>query len=195
NPTVPKEVIEEAYETDPASAAAEFGAEFRSDVETFISREVVDAAVVPGRHELDRAAGIQYVAFVDPSGGSSDSMTLAIAHRDKDGHGILDAIRERRPPFSPEAVVSEFSVVLKSYGIIKVSGDHYAGEWPRERFREHGIQYEPSERTKSAIYQESLPLLNSGKVELLDHQRLVSQICGLERRTARGGKDSIDHAP
>ena len=25
--------------------------------------------------------------------------------------------------------------------------------------------------------------------------RLVSQICGLERRTSRAGKDSIDHGP
>ena len=25
--------------------------------------------------------------------------------------------------------------------------------------------------------------------------RLVNQLCGLERRTARSGKDSIDHAP
>jgi hypothetical protein len=25
--------------------------------------------------------------------------------------------------------------------------------------------------------------------------RLVSQLCGLERRTARGGRDSIDHPP
>ena len=40
-----------------------------------------------------------------------------------------------------------------------------------------------------------LPLLNSGKIELVDHPRLVSQLCGLERRTARGGRDSIDHAP
>jgi hypothetical protein len=32
-------------------------------------------------------------------------------------------------------------------------------------------------------------------VELLDIARLASQFCGLERRTARGGRDSIDHAP
>jgi hypothetical protein len=38
-------------------------------------------------------------------------------------------------------------------------------------------------------------LLNSGRVELLDHKRLVAQLCGLERRTARGGRDSIDHPP
>jgi hypothetical protein len=30
---------------------------------------------------------------------------------------------------------------------------------------------------------------------LLDHPRLINQICGLERRTARGGRDSIDHSP
>jgi hypothetical protein len=40
-----------------------------------------------------------------------------------------------------------------------------------------------------------LPILTSGKVELLDNHRLIQQLAGLERRTARGGKDSIDHAP
>jgi hypothetical protein len=32
-------------------------------------------------------------------------------------------------------------------------------------------------------------------VALLDSDRLVQQLMSLERRTARGGKDSIDHAP
>jgi hypothetical protein len=30
---------------------------------------------------------------------------------------------------------------------------------------------------------------------LLDNERLTNQLCNLERRTARGGKDSIDHPP
>jgi len=122
-------------------------------------------------------------------------MTLAVAHRDKDGCGILDAVRERRPPFSPESVVGEFAQLLKSYRIHKVVGDRYAGEWPRERFRVAGITYEQAEKPKSDQYRDLLPLLNSGKVELLDLPRLTAQLCGLERRTARGGKDSIDHAP
>ena len=62
-------------------------------------------------------------------------MTLAIAHRGKDGCTILDAVRERRPPFSPDDVVIEFSGLLKAYGIRKVTGDRYGGEWPSERFR------------------------------------------------------------
>ena len=122
-------------------------------------------------------------------------MTVAIAHRDKDGIAVLDAIREFRPPFSPEAVVAEIAALLKCYKISRVTGDRYAGEWPRERFRMSGITYDISERPKTDIYRDSLPLLNCGKLELLDHKRLASQLVGLERRTARGGRDSIDHGP
>jgi hypothetical protein len=195
NPTVPLSFIEEAYEVDPAHAAAEYGADFRTDVETYVAREVVDAAVVTGRHELPPIRGIAYVAFTDPSGGSADSMTLAIGHRDKDGRAIIDALRERRPPFAPESVVYEFADLMKSYGIHTVIGDRYGGEWPRERFRVNGIHYELAEKPKSDFYRDLLPFLNSGRLELLDHPRLISQLCGLERRTSRSGKDSIDHAP
>jgi hypothetical protein len=114
NPTVPESVIEEAYETDPASAAAEYGAEFRADVETFVSREVVDAAVVQGRHELPPMAGTHYVGFIDPSGGSADSMTVAVAHRD--GDRVVVAVRERRPPFSPDDVTLEFAPCSRPTG-------------------------------------------------------------------------------
>jgi hypothetical protein len=196
NSTVPQRVIDDELERDPAKASAEYMAEFRSDIESFISREVADAAVVLGRYELPRVSGVTYRAFVDASGGSgSDSMTLGIAHRNQDGTVVLDLIRERRPPFSPEAVTNEFAGVVKGYGITKCSGDRYAGEWPREQFRKNGISYETSDKAKSDIYSECLPLLNSGKIELLDHPRLITQLCGLERKTARSGRDSIDHAP
>ena len=160
-----------------------------------LAREIVDAAVAPGRYELPPMAGVSYVAFVDPSGGSSDIYDAWRSRIvDRAGRGILDVIREVRPPFSPESVVEEFAEVLKSYGVSAVTGDRYAGEWPREQFRKNGIEYITSDKNKSDIYRELLPLLNGGKVELLDNARLVSQLCSLERRTARGGRDSIDHA-
>jgi terminase large subunit-like protein len=195
NPTVPQSVIDNAMDRDPASAAAEYLAQFRSDLESFVSRDVIDAAVVAGRYELPPVSGITYSAFVDPSGGSADSMTLAIAHRGTDGTLVLDALRERKPPFSPEDVVLEFAALLKTYRVRTIAGDRFGGEWPRERFRVVGITYELSNRSKSDLYRDMLPLLNSGKVELLDHSRLLAQLCGLERRTARGGRDSIDHSP
>jgi hypothetical protein len=79
-----------------------------------------------------------YYAFVDPSGGSSDSFPLAIAHVGLFNKAVLDGFWERRPPFSPDDVCREFAEILKSYRITIVTGDRYAGEWPRERFREHG---------------------------------------------------------
>ena len=54
-----------------------------------------------------------YFAFVDPSGSSSDSFTLAIAHKEGETE-ILDVVRERKPPFSPEAVTEEFAKLMKS---------------------------------------------------------------------------------
>jgi hypothetical protein len=194
NPSVPESFITAAYEDDPASASAEYGGLFRTDVESFISREAVESCVVQGRYELPPVANVQYVAFVDPSGGSSDSMTMAIAHREGE-NVVLDAVREMKPPFSPEAVVSDFAALLKTYRIGTVIGDRYAGMWPRERFETHGITYLPSAKPKSDLYRDLLPIINGGRAELLDHAKILSQLCSLERRTARGGKDSIDHPP
>ena len=40
-----------------------------------------------------------------------------------------------------------------------------------------------------------LPHIDSTGVDLLDLPRLTTQLVSLERRTARGGKDSVDHGP
>jgi hypothetical protein len=65
--------------------------------------------------------------------------------------------------------------------------------WVREIFLKHGISYELSPMPKSQLYGSLLPLLNSGRIDLVDNQRLTMQLAGLERRTARSGRDSIDH--
>lgn len=196
NPSVDQSIIDAALAEDEASARAEYLAEFRRDIESFVDPESVAGVVVSGRRELPPARDVFYRGFVDPSGGSADSMTLAIAHADGE-RIILDLVRERKPPFSPDDVVQEFAATLKAYGIYEVEGDRYAGEWPRERFRVHGIHYVVAGKTRSEIYLETLPLINSGpsRVELLDNPRLISQLNGLERRTSRSGKDSIDHEP
>src|SRR5205807_1517121 len=116
------------FERDAASAAAEYGGEFRSDLEAFVPLEVVEACV---GDFVERAPGAakRCHAFVDPSGGSADSFTLAISSSEGD-KVVVDCIREVKPPFSPEGVVEDFAVLLKSYGVHMVKGDKYAGEWP-----------------------------------------------------------------
>jgi hypothetical protein len=194
NPTLKQSVINAALARDASRGSAEFLAEFRTDVETFISQEVVEAAVISGRYELSPNPGISYRAFVDPSGGSKDAFTLAIGHRDND-RIVVDALRETRPPFSPDGVASAYSELLKRYGLHSTTGDRYAGEWPRERFREHGVVYELAPKPKSELYLSLLPELNSGRVELLDNPQANNELIRLERRTARGGRDSVDHPP
>jgi hypothetical protein len=120
-------------------------------------------------------------------------MTLAIAHSEGEDRGILDLVREWPAPFSPQQVVSDIVEILRRYKISSVIGDRYAGEWAREPFRNHGIEYQLADVTRSEAYLELLPQVNSAKVEFLDNRRLISQLCALERRTARSGKDSVDH--
>lgn len=195
HPNVDREFLEAERERDPIAYEAEYGEEFRSDVAAFVPLEVVRAAVSDGVRERPYVQGVHYRAFCDPSGGTgSDSMTLAIAHAEGD-RGVLDVIREIRPPFNTEDAVAEFSQTLKDYRVAQVRGDHYAGDWPRRRFLHNGIQYVTSEAAKSRIYLEWLPILNAGRCDLLDEQRLIYQASTLERRTSRVGKDTIDHPP
>lgn len=201
NPTFDSRAIAKAYEEDPASAAAEFGGQFRTDVESFISRDVIDAIVVSGRYELPFTPGCAYQPMGDFAGGGSaqsDSAVLGIAHPvTADGRtvAVLDLIQEFRPPFSPEQVCAEFAITLKRYGLRTLTTDRWAGQFPVEQMRKHQIEVTFSERSKSEIYRDVLPLINSGTCELLANDRLIAQLSGLERRTARGGRDSIDHAP
>ncbi len=143
--------------------------------------------------------GVSYAGFVDFAGGSGqDSATLAIAHREtRDGQSVavLDLVREVRPPFSPEQVCRDFADDLRRYRLSRATADRYAADFATEAMRRQGIHLRPAGKPKSDLYRELLPALNSGGVELLDIGRLQAQLGGLERRVARGGRDSIDHAP
>jgi hypothetical protein len=193
NPTISQAVVDAAMARDAADASAEYLAEFRSDIEAFCPIEVVES--VTGDY-VERAPLSQhrYSAFVDPSGGSSDSFTMAISHREGE-KVVIDAVRDVRPPFSPEATINDFTLLLKQYRVDRVTGDKYAGEFPRELFRRRGIKYLVADKTKSDLYRDLLPGLNSGRVLLPRNDRLTNQLVGLERRVTRAGKDSIDHSP
>ena len=120
-------------------------------------------------------------------------MRMAIAH--KAGETVvLDLLREHRPPFSPEGVVAEYASTIKNYRCSQIFGDRYAGEWVVEQFRKHGVHYEPSERSRSELYLDLLPLINSRGVALLDNERMMFQMVALERTSIRGGgRDRVDH--
>jgi hypothetical protein len=192
NPSIDQAIIEAARRDDPEAAQAEWFAEFRSDLSTFVERTVVERCVERGRRERGFVPSFRYTAFADPSGGQHDSFTLAVSHREGE-RVLLDLTREWRAPFDPAVVVEELVKVLRSFRCTSVRGDKYAGEWVVAEFRKNGITYLAADKTRSEIYLDGLPLMMSGNAVLLDDPRLIGQIAQLERRVTRGGRDSVDH--
>lgn len=192
NPNLAQKVVDAAMRDDPEAAKAEFMAEFRSDIAAFLEPDLIDRATRNSPLELGWMYGTRYFGFVDPSGGGADEFSLAIGHLD-DGCVIIDAVRGRTG--SPAEITREFAEVLKSYNVHEVHGDRYAGHWPRDEFKKHGIDYQTAMLDRSGLYLEFLARLNSERVELPPCEKSRRQFVGLERRTSRGGKDSVDHAP
>jgi hypothetical protein len=194
NPTIDPEVVEQALAEDPAAARAEWLAEFRDDVGGWADAALIEAAIDTGVTVRPLVTGISYRSFSDPSGGARDSFTTAIAHTEKNVQ-VLDCLVEIKAPFNPTTATEQIAATLKSYGVSRTTGDKYAAEWVVDAFRKCGIRYEHSERDRSSIYLDVLPMFTSGRVQLLDNKRLVSQFASLERRTSPIGKDRVDHGP
>jgi Phage Terminase len=154
--------------------------------------DAIESCIVAGRTILPPQPGVGHVAGCDLSGGGADDATLGIAHH-RHGVAVLDCLADQgarvNKTFSPEETVKRFAEVLKSYGLSRVTGDRYAAQWPVEAFRKHGITYQPAELNRSQIYAAFEPLLNSGRVELLDHPKLLQQFIGLVRKG-----EKIDHS-
>jgi hypothetical protein len=170
--------------------------EWRSDIEGFIPRPVIEACV--GDYlELPPQPGVAYRCFIDQASGvpEGDSFAIAISHK----YGfivVVDAVREVRPPFSPAAVVNDVLVPLcRGYNVYSVSSDNYAAGFAQNLIFSAGLAFAPATKHKSELYLELLPLLNSQRISLPRNDRLINQIAGLERSTQRSGRDFIDHGP
>lgn len=196
NPTLSQEVIDDAVAEDPAAARSEYFGEFRDDVSEFVPRSLIESLVARGRKGLiARPNHHNYSAFVDLSGGRNDDATMAVAHRE-DRKIILDYLRAWRAPFNPYEVIREMADELKKvWGLTRVTGDNFSAEFTASAFQGCGIRYLRSEHPKAQLYRELMPTLCSGEIELLDDERMISQLAGLERRTRSGGQDIIDHSP
>jgi hypothetical protein len=192
NPLISQEMIDREVADDPVGARAEYLAEWRDDISGWIGMEILEAAIDTDVTIRPPNMITSYVAFADPSGGSKDAFTAAVAH-DEGGTAVLDCLIEIKPPFSTSEAVAQIAGVLKSYGLTSVTGDRYAAQFTVDAFASAGITYKHSERDRSAIYNDVLPMLLSGRVRLLDDRNLVRQFASLERKSVAGGRDKIDH--
>jgi hypothetical protein len=193
NPTLSEKAIVRAMADDPEAGLSEWQGEFRADIGSFLSDADIDACVDHDRpSELPPRGGINYHAFVDPSGGRHDVFGIAIGHKDGE-RTVIDVLRGRHPPFDTKLVVEEFAALLKEYRCRQVTGDNYAAGWVETAFKDAGIRYVRSELTKGRLYVEGLPAFTRRTLLLPDNPRLLRELRLLERRTHVGGKDSVDH--
>lgn len=61
----------------------------------------------------------------------------------------------------------------------------------RKRILENTV----SDKNRSQLYLDLIPVMCSGNVELLDNPRMVNELRQLERKVGRSGRDSVDHRP
>ena len=200
------------YEKDPISASAEFGAQFRADIEQYLDLEMLAACTTPrGELPVPRDAKgntlfpeRRYFAYVDPAGGGSDQFALAIAHYDSGAsRGVLDLIRAWSKPLSTDAIVARCADILRDYSITRVTGDKYAGDWPKDAFATHGISYVKADLNRSEMYLEFIPLVRSRVIDLPDRlpvegagdlaHKMRMQFTALDRTTTALSKERVDH--
>jgi hypothetical protein len=60
------------------------------------------------------------------------------------------------------SATQQVASLLKTYSITSTKGDRYAVGWVPDSFAAFGIRYEASERDRSAIYLDCLPLFHFG---------------------------------
>lgn len=198
NPVLPADYLARMRDEDPDAYRSEVLGEFRAGLSTLLDPDALAACVATDRLELPPAEGISYWAFVDPSGGRADAFTCAIGHvetRSDASCVVVDLVRAWRPPLNPAGVVEEIAELLRGYGVSRIVGDRYAGEWPREAFRTHGIEYDLAEKPKSDLYLELVAHVNAARVDLPDQAALLRELRTLERRRGSSGRDRVDHPP
>ncbi|WP_194755711.1 hypothetical protein [Aliidiomarina indica] len=191
NPTLDKSVIDRDLEQDPEAAAAEWLGEFRSDIASFIDRELISELMRSKPVELPFDRSKTYVGFADPAGGGKDTYTLAIGHREPDGSVVVDVLRGMKG--QPAEITAVYAELLKEYKVRLIHSDGYAGSWPADEFKKHGITLVKSDEFRTGLYQFALPVLNTGRVELPPSQTLLNEFANLERRIRPSGQMVIDH--
>jgi hypothetical protein len=193
NPLLSSESIDQALSDDPEGSRAEWEAEFRSDLSSFLDDTAIECALDHSRPlELPPRASVRYFGFCDPSGGRHDAFTLCLGHKQGDGY-VADVVRGVKPPFDPQQVAANYAGLLKEYRLSSVTGDSYSAEWVTSAFKDCGVRYQRSEHPKSQLYLETLPLFARGLISLPDLPPLIRELRLLERQTHRSGKDTVDH--
>jgi hypothetical protein len=191
--------LEEQFKENLGEAAylAEYACQWRADIETYLTEELVDLAMKGQPMSRPYDGRSMYVVFVDPSElvhKSGDSMTIAVAHRAGE-RVVLDLVEEILPPENPKKAVAKFTEICRRYHVGTITQDRVSLGWIKSDFEPLNIEVKVAEETKSELYELLAVMASKRLVDLLDIPRLRRQIGTLETRLGSMGSVKIDHIP
>jgi hypothetical protein len=196
NGTVDEADIAAQIAADPVAAVSEWGGGFRDDLSSYLSDDLIDAAIDTSRPlELPPQEGIVYFAFVDAAAGASgrgDAYTIAIGHVDGEKL-IVDVVRGVLGKYDPYTVTEQYAALCREYRIRTVTGDNFASQWVAQYWRKVGFEYQKSPWDRSEFYLEVVALFASRRVRIPDHARTIRELRLLERTTGTRGNDVVNH--
>jgi hypothetical protein len=193
NPTLDRGLIAQAQEDDPEAAASEWFGLYRNDLSAFLSDDLIDSAIDHARPlELPPREDVVYQSFGDVSAGRADATAICVGHNEGETF-VVDVVRGHPAPHNPADVVAELGALARQYRCSRITADNFSGEWAASAVREAGLEFRRCELPKSALYLEGLSRFTRGQIRIPNHAALLRELRLLERRTARSGRDTVDH--
>ena len=146
----------------------------------------VDRTVVE-RPPVER---VRYRTFADNSAGSNDDMVMVVGHNEQ-GLRTIDAVasQDGKPPFDPTKAIAKFASLCRWYGVARVEGDTYGGQFFVAEYARAGLHYVVCPLSPSQLYEAAEVGFMRGDIRLPNHARLIEQFGALREK---GGK--ITHA-
>ena len=201
NPTVTERFLKKEKERDPENYQREYEACFTDAISSFLSAEAIQQCVVVGCKELPPSCNkSHYVAAIDAA-FKGDTFTICIVHKDKQkGKVIIDYLSgwqgSKKHPLRLSDVIPKIKSLADRYGFRRVHGDQFGAEPLKDAFRRSNLFFEErpfTSQSKADIYATLRTLIADGMIELLDHERSLKELRGLELELLPGGAVRIGH--
>jgi hypothetical protein len=196
NPTITPQMTKSYRRRSEEKYLREYLAEFTDSINGWVPSEILNPCIVPGRVQLPRQHGLNYVAALDPA-SRGHNFALVIVHQVPDGTIVVDLVRtwtgSTKIPLPFESVLNEIKTILESYGISSAVGDQFNCDAIQQYLQKIGIMYEINvfgPQTRAQLFTGLKHLMVEGKIELLDDKALLQQLRNLtEQRSERGQID------
>jgi hypothetical protein len=147
NSTITAERLEVERRLDPSRFAREYLAEFSEDVDTFLPRAWIDAAIAEGVHERTPVEGRRSFAAIDPSGAGADAFSLVLVTVEGvgDERRVVQTVSRawqssRSSTVDLAGVVQQAAEILRAHGCREAVSDSFAAGWVSQAFAKAGIK-------------------------------------------------------